>query len=128
VRKVPVADHVIRYALQFSRLTRRTEGGEIPAFVKEYVGWGAGPRASQYLILAGKARALLKGRYHVSTEDIRQVAIPVLRHRIVTNFNAEAEGMRSDAIVKKLIDAIPRQQYDELDKTTAKMLKDQPAA
>src|SRR4051812_49805040 len=65
VRKVPVADHVIRYALQFSRLTRRTEGGDVPAFVKEYVGWGAGPRASQYLILAGKARALLKGRYHV---------------------------------------------------------------
>src|SRR4051794_27684530 len=77
VRKVPVADHVIRYALQFSRLTRRTEAGdEIPKFVKEYVGWGAGPRASQYLILAGKARALLKGRYHVSTEDIRQVALP----------------------------------------------------
>jgi MoxR-like ATPase len=127
VRKVPVADHVIRYALQFSRLTRRTEGG-CPDFVNEFVGWGAGPRASQYLILAGKARALLKGRYHVSTEDIRQVAYPVLRHRIVTNFNAEAEGIRSDTIVKKLIDFIPRQQYDELDKTTAKLLRDQPAA
>jgi MoxR-like ATPase len=101
VRKVPVADHVIRYALQFSRMTRRNEpNASVPDFVKEYVAWGAGPRASQYLILAGKARALLKGRYHVSTEDIRQVAIPVLRHRIVTNFNAEAEGMRSDAIVK----------------------------
>src|SRR4051794_3673868 len=127
VRKVPVADHVIRYALQFSRLTRKGEGN-VPSFISEYVAWGAGPRASQYLILAGKARALLKGRYHVSTEDIRQVALPVLRHRIVTNFNAEAEGMKSDAIVKKLIEAIPRQQYDELDKTTAKMLKDQPAA
>src|SRR5437764_8322556 len=127
VRKVPVADHVIRYALQFSRLTRRTEGN-VPSFISEYVAWGAGPRASQYLILAGKARALLKGRYHVSTEDIRQVALPVLRHRIVTNFNAEAEGMKSDAIVKKLIETIPRQQYDEMDKTTAKMLKDQPAA
>src|SRR5690349_19173987 len=125
VRKVPVADHVIRYALQFSRLTRRTETTDtIPSFVKEYVGWGAGPRASQYLILAGKARALLKGRYHVSTEDIRQVAIPVLRHRIVTNFNAEAEGMKSDTIVKKLIDFIPKQQYEELDKQTAKMLRD----
>jgi MoxR-like ATPase len=127
VRKVPVADHVIRYALQFSRLTRRTEGG-CPDFVNEFVGWGAGPRASQYLILAGKARALLKGRYHVSTEDIRQVAYPVLRHRIVTNFNAEAEGIRSDTIVKKLIDFIPRQKYDELDKTSAKLLRDQPAA
>ena len=127
VRRVPVADHVIRYALQFTRLTRKGEG-KVPDFVEEFVGWGAGPRASQYLILAGKARALLKGRYHVSTDDIRQVAIPVLRHRIVTNFNAEAEGVRSDAIVKKLIDHIPRQQYDDLDDQTAKMLKDQPAA
>jgi len=127
VRKVPVADHVIRYALQFARLTRRGEGN-CPDFVNEYVGWGAGPRASQYLILAGKARALLKGRYHVSTEDIRQVALPVLRHRIVTNFNAEAEGIKSDAIVHRLIAHIPRQQYDELDRTTARMLRDQPAA
>src|SRR3954453_12261384 len=127
VRKVPVADHVIRYALQFSRLTRRTEANvSIPDFVKEYVGWGAGPRASQYLILAGKARALLKGRYHVSTEDIRQVAPPVLRHRIVTNFNAEAEGIKSDDIIKRLIDFIPRQQFDELDRTTAKVMRDEP--
>src|SRR5256885_15467288 len=101
VRKVRVADHVIRYALQFWRLTRRTEGG-CPDFVNDFVGWGAGPRASQYLILAGKARALLKGRYHVSTEDIRNVALPVLRHRIVTNFNAEAQGCRRDGIVGKL--------------------------
>ena len=121
VRKVPVADHVIRYALQFSRLTRVTEGN-VPPFVKDFVGWGAGPRASQFLILAGKARALLKGRYHVSTEDIRAVALPVLRHRIVTNFNAEAEGIKSDTIVKKLIDYIPRQQYEELDKQAAKLI------
>src|SRR5437773_5928499 len=127
VRKVPVADHVIRYALQFSRLTRRTEGG-CPDFVNEYVSWGAGPRASQYMILAGKARALLKGRYHVSTEDIRQVTLPVLRHRIVTNFNAEAEGMKSDAIVKRLIEAIPRQQYDELDASAARLMKGQSVA
>src|SRR5207302_5516180 len=125
VRKVPVADHVIRYALQFSRLTRRTEG-RVPDFVNDFVAWGAGPRASQYLILAGKARALLKGRYHVSTEDIRQVAIPVLRHRIVTNFNAEAEGIKSDTIVKKLMDFIPRQQYDELDRSAARLVRDQP--
>jgi MoxR-like ATPase len=127
VRKVPVADHVIRYALQFSRLTRRTEAS-VPDFVSEYVAWGAGPRASQYLILAGKARALLKGRYHVSTEDIRQVALPVLRHRIVTNFNAEAEGIKSDAIVKKLIDYIPRQQYDEMDANVARMMQDKPVS
>jgi MoxR-like ATPase len=127
VRKVPVADHVIRYALQFTRLTRKTEGG-CPDFVNDYVGWGAGPRASQYLILAGKARALLKGRYHVSTEDIRQVALPVLRHRIVTNFNAEAEGVRSDTIVKKLIDFIPQQATSEMDRTAAKLMRDTPAA
>jgi MoxR-like ATPase len=127
VRKVPVADHVIRYALQFSRLTRKTEGN-VPDFVNDFVGWGAGPRASQYLILAGKARALLKGRYHVSTEDIRQVALPVLRHRIVTNFNAEAEGVKSDTIVNKLIDYIPRQQYDELDRNAARLMRDEPAA
>src|SRR5690606_7893641 len=101
VRKVPVADHVIRYALQLTRLTRVTEG-DVPDFVREFVAWGAGPRASQYLILAGKARALLKGRYHVSTDDIRQVATPVLRHRIVTNFNAEAEGIKSETIIQKL--------------------------
>jgi MoxR-like ATPase len=127
VRKVPVADHVIRYALQFSRLTRRTEKG-CPDFINEFVEWGAGPRASQYLILAGKARALLKGRYHVSTEDIRQVALPVMRHRIVTNFNAEAEGVKSDNIVRRLLEHIPRQQYEELDRTAAKMIKDAPAA
>ncbi len=123
VRKVPVADHVIRYALQFSRLTRKGEG-QVPDFVSEFVAWGAGPRASQYLILAGKARALLKGRYHVSTEDIRQVALPVLRHRIVTNFNAEAEGVKSDVIVQRLMEHIPRQQYDELDRNMARLMKD----
>jgi MoxR-like ATPase len=127
VRKVPVADHVIRYALQFSRLTRRGEG-QVPDFINEFVGWGAGPRASQYLILAGKARALLKGRYHVSTEDIRQVALPVLRHRIVTNFNAEAEGVKSDTIVKRLTEYIPRQQYDDADAATAKLIRGAGAA
>ena len=80
------------------------------------------------MILAGKARALLKGRYHVSTEDIRQVALPVLRHRIVTNFNAEAEGIKSDQLVKKLIDFIPRQQYEEMDRSVSRVLSDQPAA
>jgi MoxR-like ATPase len=117
---------VIRYALQLTRQTRRGEGN-VPQFVNDYVGWGAGPRASQYLILAGKARALLKGRYHVSTEDIRCVALPVLRHRIVTNFNAEAEGIKADKIVQMLMDATPRQQYDELDQATAKIMRDKPA-
>jgi MoxR-like ATPase len=127
IRKVPVADHVIRYALQFTRLTRVSEGG-CPDFVKDFVGWGAGPRASQYLILAGKARALLRGRYHVSTEDIRSVAIPVLRHRIVTNFNAEAEGIRSDTIVRKLIEFIPRHSTADMDRVAAALMRETPAA
>ncbi|HEX4130286.1 MAG TPA: MoxR family ATPase [Pirellulales bacterium] len=106
VRKVPVADHVSRYALQFTRLTRR-EKGEVPEFIHDYVSWGAGPRASQYLILGAKARAVLHGRYYVNCEDIRAVAPPVLRHRIMTNFNAEAEGIKPDWIVQQLIETIP---------------------
>ncbi len=110
VRKVPVADHVSRYAVRLARLTRRTgreDEEDIPAFIRDYVSWGAGPRASQYLVLAAKARAVLHGRYYVSTDDIRSVAGPVLRHRIVTNFNAEAEGIRPDEIVRRLIKALP---------------------
>ncbi len=107
VRKVPVADHVIRYALRLTRQTRVSEP-DVPKFIKDYVAWGAGPRASQYLILAGKARALLQGRYHVSTEDIRSVAYPTLRHRVLTNFNAEAEGIKPDDIIRMLIEQTPR--------------------
>ena len=106
VRRVPVADHVIRYAMQFARLTRRTKA-DVPDFVREYVSWGAGPRASQYLILGAKARAMLHGRAYVSTDDVRAVAKPVLRHRIITNFNAEAEGIRPDDIVERLTQLIP---------------------
>jgi len=103
VRRVPVSDHVIRYAMSLPRATR-VGGEEAPPFVKEWVSWGAGPRATQYLILGGKARAILNGRYYVSAEDIRAVAHPVLRHRIITNFSAEAEGIRPDDIVDKLIE------------------------
>jgi MoxR-like ATPase len=106
VRKVPVADHVSRYALRFTRLTRK-EKGEVPDFIRDYVSWGAGPRASQYLVLGAKARAVLHGRYYVSSEDIRAVAAPVLRHRIMTNFNAEAEGVKPDDIIQNLIEVIP---------------------
>src|SRR5207248_9877707 len=105
VRKVPVADHVIRYAMQFARLTRGNNSS-VPEFIKNYVSWGAGPRASQYLILGAKARAVLRGRPYVSTEDVLAVARPVLRHRIVTNFNAEAEGIKSDDIVDRLAELI----------------------
>ena len=107
VRKVPVADHVIRYAMQFARLTRGGNGA-VPDFIKNYVSWGAGPRASQYLILGAKARALLHSRPYVSIDDVLAVARPVLRHRIITNFNAEAEGIKSDDIVKRLAELIPR--------------------
>jgi MoxR-like ATPase len=106
VRKVPVADHVIRYAMQFARLTRK-EKGDVPKFVSDYVSWGAGPRASQYLILGAKARSMLQGRAYVSTEDVQAVASPVLRHRIITNFNAEAEGVTPDEIVRRLAETIP---------------------
>lgn len=106
VRRVPVADHVIRYAMQFARLTRK-KNPAVPDFVRNYVNWGAGPRASQYLILGAKARAVLHGRAYAGTDDVLAVARPVLRHRIITNFNAEAEGIRPDDIITRLSELIP---------------------
>jgi len=111
VRRVPVAPYVIRYAMRLTRATRRNEPS-VPDFIRDYVTWGAGPRASQYLVLAAKARAILKGRFHVSCDDIRAVALPVLRHRIITNFNAEADGVKSDDIIRRLVDTIPRDPLD----------------
>ncbi len=120
VRKVPVADAVVRYAIKLVRMTRLNQP-DTPKFIKDYVSWGAGPRASQYLVLAGKARALLSGRHYVSTEDIRAVAYPTLRHRVLTNFNAEAEGIKADQIIKMLIEnAGNNQQTDENLKVFAK--------
>jgi MoxR-like ATPase len=106
VRKVPIADHVARYAVRLTRNTRRDKANNLN-FIRDYVSWGAGPRASQFLVLAAKARAILNGRYHVSTEDIRAVAGPVLRHRIITNFNAEAEGLKPDDLIERLIKSVP---------------------
>ena len=103
VRRVPVADHVARYALALARLTRPA-GNSPPEFIRKYVSWGAGPRASQYLVLGAKARAVLYGRHYADTDDIRSVAYPVLRHRIITNFNAEAEGVKPDDVVRRLIE------------------------
>ncbi len=80
--------------------------------MRDYVSWGAGPRASQYLVLAAKARAVLHGRYYVSTEDIRAVAGPVLRHRIITNFNAEAEGLKPDDLIERLIKSVPVDEHE----------------
>jgi len=113
VRRVPVADHVISYALRLSRMTRVTKD-EAPDFVKNWVSWGAGPRASQYMIIGGKARALLSGRFYVSTEDIKAVAHPVLRHRIITNFSAEAEGITPDKIIDMLIAETPAHESEAL--------------
>jgi MoxR-like ATPase len=107
VRRIPVGEHVFRYAMALARATRPTEA-DAPDFIREFVNWGAGPRASQYLILGAKARSALYGRNYATTEDVAEIAAPVLRHRVLTNFNAEAEGMTSDKIVKRLLEHTPR--------------------
>jgi len=106
VMRMPVAPHVVNYVLDLVRGTRVGDD-EVPAFVKDWVTWGAGPRACQFLILSGKALAMLRGRFHVSVEDIKEVAGPVLRHRIITNFAAESEGIRTDDVIAKLIEVTP---------------------
>jgi MoxR-like ATPase len=112
VRQVPVSDHVVRYTLSLVRQTRVGSDG-VPDFVDDLVGWGAGPRAVQFLILGGKARALLQGRFHVQVEDIQELAKPVLRHRMVVNFAAESEGVTSDEVIERIIAATPTTE-DEL--------------
>ena len=129
VRDVPVADHVIQYAMRLVRQTRKPRksqpdsetgisgtaggfggnsgGGGRPDFIKQYLSWGAGPRASQNLVLAAKAYAILKGRTHVTPEDVKFVAHPVLRHRLIVNFNAEADGITSDDVIDQLIEHTP---------------------
>jgi len=102
VRQVPVADNVIEFAVSLVAKTRR-DNASAPEFVKNYLSWGAGPRASQFLILGAKALALLENRLTPSVEDVRQLAVPVLRHRIVTNFNAEADGMSPVEIIERLV-------------------------
>src|SRR5207245_8853869 len=111
VRRVPVADHVMKYAMSLSRATRVSEGG-VPDFIKEWVHWGAGPRASQYLIIGAKPHAVLQGRYYVTIQDVKAIAHPVMRHRVVTNFTAEAEGVTPDKIVDKLLEVIPAKEAE----------------
>ncbi len=106
VRRVPVSDHVVDYAVRLTRATRPKES-DAPDFVRQWLSWGAGPRAAQHLILAAKARTILDGRYNVSCQDVRSVAHPVLRHRLFTNFNADAEGITPDHVVDKLLAAVP---------------------
>jgi MoxR-like ATPase len=107
VRKVLVPDHVMDFVLDAVRKTRPKDAG-VPAFVKELVEWGAGPRACQQWVLGGKVRAVLQGRFHVTLDDMEALAYPVLRHRIVPTFNAEAEGITVDDIIKKVLDSVPR--------------------
>lgn len=105
VRRLPVADEVIAYAVRLAGATRPS-GETSPQFIRDWVSWGAGPRASQYLILGAKTRAMLEGRYTPAVDDVRAVARPVLRHRIVTNFAAEAENVKPDTIVRRLVDEL----------------------
>jgi len=102
VKRVPVGDHVIDFAAKIARATRPASE-DAPSFVKEMVGWGAGPRAGISLIAAAKAHAVLRGRFHATTEDVASVALPVLRHRVLTTFNAEAAGVKSDDIIRRLV-------------------------
>jgi MoxR-like ATPase len=120
VRRVPVAPHVIHYALRLTRATRVHEG-ETPAFVNEWVSWGSGPRGMQYLLLGAKARAVLQGRFFATTEDVKAVAHPVLRHRVITNFNAESAGISSDKVIDRLLAEVPeRRAGDEVAPQLAK--------
>jgi len=114
IRRVPAADHVVRYAVRLARATRpggvggsAAADGAAPDFVRQWVSWGAGPRASQYLVLGAKTRAALRGRLAPGIEDVQAVAPAVLRHRIVTNFTAEAEGVKPDRIIADLLRAVP---------------------
>ncbi|MGB1123921.1 MAG: AAA family ATPase, partial [Phycisphaeraceae bacterium] len=106
IRRIPVADHVFEYAASIVRATRPNED-DAPDFVKQFIAWGAGPRASLNLILAGKARAALRGRSHVAIEDIQAVSLPILRHRIVASFAARSEGMTADSLIERLVGEIP---------------------
>jgi MoxR-like ATPase len=107
VRRVPVGEHVYDFAVEIARATRPGVAGSSD-FVRHWLSWGAGPRAGQYMILAAKARALIHGRLHATIEDIESVAAPVLRHRIIPNFNADAEGVTVEQIIEKVLTLVPR--------------------
>ena len=106
VRDIPVAEHVVRHVIQIVRATRVREDGQAIKVCRDYLAWGAGPRASQFLVLAAKAQALLEGATHATVDHVHAIALPVMRHRIVTNFNAEADGIKSDDVVRLILDAV----------------------
>ena len=112
VREIPAADHVVQYAVKLARLSRTRRGKEgeasVPEFIRKYQDWGAGPRAGQYLLLGAKARAFLAGQTHVAKEDVAAVALPVLRHRIIVNFAAQAEGVGSEDIIRMILEHVEK--------------------
>ena len=108
VRRVPVSESVLKYAVALTRASRPSPNGDSPDFINKWIAYGASVRAAQYLVLGSKAKAITQGRYHVSFEDIRSLAHPVLRHRILKNFHAESEGITSADIVELLLDAVPQ--------------------
>ncbi len=114
VGSVAVSDYIIKYVSSLVRATR-PKSDDAPGFVQELVDWGAGPRAGQFLISGGKAMAAMDGRFSIAIEDIKKVALPVLRHRISTNFQAQAEGMTSESVVKKLLDEIPEPEIEKFE-------------
>jgi MoxR-like ATPase len=105
IRALPVSEHVVRYAVKLTRKSR-PQFKDSPEFVREWVSWGAGPRAAQYLVLGAKANAVLRGSFNVASLDVRAVADPVLNHRILTNFNAEAEGIDSREVIRRLVEFV----------------------
>jgi MoxR-like ATPase len=107
VRMTPVAESVARYAIQLVRATRPVQNGDGPEFIKKYVNFGASVRAAQFLVLAGKARALIHGRLHVSYDDVRALAIPIMRHRVLLNFHAESDRLNTDEILRRLLESKP---------------------
>jgi len=112
VRRVPVSDHVADYAVNLVRASRPREP-DAPSFINEYLAWGAGPRAAQYLVLGAKARAIFAGRVNVTCDDVRSLALPVMRHRIFTNFNADAEGLTPEDIIRRLLAEVPEPQPED---------------
>jgi MoxR-like ATPase len=105
VRKVPIAEEMVRYAVRLAAASRPHQEGTLD-FINEWANWGAGTRAGQFLVLGAKARALLKGRAHVTLDDLQTLAYPTLRHRILLNYRAEAEGVNVEHVVKRLLEAI----------------------
>ena len=126
VRQVPTSQHMVDYAVDLARATR-PQAPPSPDFVKNWLAWGAGPRAAQNMVLGSKARAILHGRFAVTAEDIRTIAYPVLRHRIFTNFNADAEGVDVNQVIEKILDTIPEPSYGETVPARARGVKAAPA-